>query len=199
MHQAPPVQPIPRTSESPLNEIGRRAADIAPVWPVAHAAGLQNQREIWADAQIKRKMDRLVAARALGVEEALVNGNDEVPGDINIKGDETHNHQHFYPAPAAATAPVATVANPVQSPLAAAAQPVGTTTESTTVRQRVVRGVGGFVVPALIGAGSLGIGAAGMALYHYATDRPDSVTTITQPGGKFEYRYGIEQRPTPTP
>src|SRR6185369_14567372 len=83
--QAPQPQPTPSTSENPLHEMERRFADQAPLWPVAHAAGLQNMRDIWADAQIKRKMDRLLNARALGVEDALKDGNDEVPGDISIK------------------------------------------------------------------------------------------------------------------
>lgn len=66
---------------------------------MAHAAGLLNLRSIWEDSRIKRKMDRAVQAKALGVTEALASeGNEEMPGDISIKGDETryetHNHYH---------------------------------------------------------------------------------------------------------
>src|SRR5436305_1637465 len=86
---APPLQQP--TPESPLHEMGRRFADQAPLWPVAHAAGLQNMRGIWEDSRIKRKMDRLMAARQLGLEDSI-GEDDEMPGEITIKGDETHYH-----------------------------------------------------------------------------------------------------------
>lgn len=158
-----PQGQAPRQPESPQAEIGRRFADVAPVWPVAHAAGLQNQRAIWADAEIKRKMDRAVQAKLLGVEEVLAGGNDEMAGDINIKGDETHTHQHYYQPPASKTA----------APIAALA---------TTGLRR-------FVWPAVLGAATLGTGAAGMAIFNHFTQKTG------QPAGQFEYSYGIESKP----
>lgn len=56
---------------------------------------------------MKRRMDRLAQAKALGVEEALA-GNQEMPGDISVKRDEIHHH---YPTAQPAAVPV--VANPV--------------------------------------------------------------------------------------
>lgn len=182
--------------------MGRRAADVAPVWPVAHAAGLQYVRDIWADSKIKRAMDRAVQAKHLGVEDVLAAiGNEEVPGEINIKGDEVHTHQHFYPPAPVPAEPAkveppqqpAAVQTPVQTPAQLAATPAAPAATPTPLRQRVRNRLMGFVVPALIGGGLVG----GTMLFNYLTDKPDSVTTITQPGGKFEYRYGIEQRPTP--
>jgi len=97
-------QPDQSTSETPLHEVQRRLADQAPIWPVARAAALQNLRDIWADSKIKRKMDRAVAAKHLGVEDVLKEGNEEMPGDISIQGD-THNVTHVYPAPATPATP----------------------------------------------------------------------------------------------
>jgi hypothetical protein len=60
-------------------------------------------------------MDRLVQAKHLGVEEAMANENDEMPGDINIKGDETHHHQHFHQPAATESKPMAAVVKKARS------------------------------------------------------------------------------------
>lgn len=78
-------------------------------------------------------------------------------------------------------------------------QPTTTTSAQTpapTVAEKAKSGFGKFVMAAALGAGSLGAGAAGMALYNWATTNKPT-TTITQPASKFDYRYSIEQRPTP--
>lgn len=80
--------------QSAIDDIAGRIADQSPLWPIAHAAGLQNLRAIWEDSAIKRRMDRAVQAKHLGVEEVL-QGNQEMPGDISVKRDEIHHH---YPA-----------------------------------------------------------------------------------------------------
>lgn len=208
MPQAPPYPQAPRTSESPLSEMGRRLADQFPIWPAAHAVGLQNTRDIWADAKLKRKMDRLVQARAMGVEDALADGNEEVPGDINIQGDTVV--QHYYNAPQASPSTTATSATtadttttPAKTPMAPDAA-TGTATApvasspTPTIRERVRTRAVSLIGPVLLGAALPMAGAAGMALYHYITDKPESVS-VTQPAGQsqFEYRYGIDQRPTP--
>lgn len=95
-------------------EIAGRVADQSPLWPIAHAAGLQHLREIWADSAIKRRMDRHAQAKALGVEEALA-GNQEMPGDISVKRDEIHHHY-----PAASQQPVAAAIVPASSVVAKA-------------------------------------------------------------------------------
>lgn len=87
--------------QSAIDDIAGRIADQSPLWPIAHAAGLQNLRAIWEDSAIKRRMDRAVQAKHLGVEEVL-QGNQEMPGDISVKRDEIHHH---YPAEQSAATP----------------------------------------------------------------------------------------------
>lgn len=69
-----------------------------------------------------------------------------------------------------------------------------TSTTDTTFRERVRDGIGKYVIPTLVGGGLV----AGTMLFDHLTHKPDSVTTITNPGsGKFEYRYGIETHDRP--
>lgn len=74
------------------------------------------------------------------------------------------------------------------------------TSTTSTVRTRVRDGISKYVIPTVIGGALVGTGGAGMALYQAWTHKPESVTTITNPGsGKFEYRYGIETHDRPKP
>lgn len=59
----------------------------------------------------------------------------------------------------------------------------------------VANGLKKFVVPALIGAATLGTGAAGMALYNYLTDKPEQTTTIQNP--VQDWKLGLEVRDQP--
>ncbi len=145
----------------------RRFADQAPVWPIAHAAGLQNMRAIWEDAAIKRKMDRLLNARALGVEDVLKDGNDEMPGDISIKGDETHTHYHAPP-----------VVQPVTTQTAA--QPA-----TTTIAQPLAQsGLRRWLLPAVACIGMPMLGVGGAMLYQYFSKAPAAVQASNNLGIK---------------
>lgn len=98
-------------------------------------------------------------------------------GNSRIKVEETP------PPPAPTPAPV--------SPPVAPVTPASTSTTSTTFIDRARVGLRNFVVPALLGAGAVTAGAAGMAIYNYATDKPESVTNITPVGDDEELRVGI--------
>ncbi len=122
-------------------------------------------RQIWDDSRIKRKMDRLSNARAMGVEDALKDGNDEMPGDINVKGDETHYHY----APPAAAQP--------------ATQPTGSiTAPATTAKASWLP-----LAAACIGLPLLGAG--GMWLCNHQSS---PATAITQPLNNLGIKPGVQ-------
>lgn len=84
----------------------------------------------------------------------------------------------------------------VDSAGGAGSSSTNTSTTNTTLRTRVRDGIGRYVIPTLVGGGLVG----GTMLFNHLTHKPDSVTTITNPGsGKFEYRYGIETHDRPKP
>ncbi len=112
-------------------------------------------------------MDRLVNARALGVEDALADGNDEMPGDISINGDKQETHYH-YAAPPTTQAPIAT-------------QPVAPQTPAPTASPQSNR----WMIPLLACALGLPVGAAGgAALYQYLTKAPAAVQSLNNLGIK---------------
>ncbi len=146
----------------------RRFADQAPLWPIAHAAGLQNMRDIWSDAKIKRKMDRLSNARALGVEEAL-DGNDEMPGDISIKGDTQETHYHYAPPP--------------QQPAVQSGNPP--TSNGVANAPAANRGLGRWILPVVAGIGLPLLGAGGAMLYqHFCAPTPAAIQALNNLGIK---------------
>lgn len=167
------ADPIPIRSDT------EKAKQLSYLWRLAHEAMMLDQAQ-----RTKARAARLEKFAA-DADVAALNaplGEDEMGVSV---GNETHNHIT------------------IQMPTEDSQQPsTGTVTPTNpvtaTVPAKVRRGLWGFVVPALLGAGSVGAGALGMALYNYVTDKPESVTTITQPSGQFEYRYGIETHDTPT-
>lgn len=175
----------------PIRSDTEKAKQLSYLWRLAHEAMMLNEAQ-----KTKARAARLEKFAA-NADVAALNaplGDDEMGVSV---GNETHNHITIQMPTETADAPPPEAAKPpADTPATAAA---ATSPVATTPATKIRRGIWGFVVPALLGAGSLGCGAAGMAIYNWATDRPDSVTTITQPStGKFEYRYGIEQRPTPS-
>jgi hypothetical protein len=169
-------QPDQSTSETPFHEVQRRLADQAPIWPVARAAALQNLRDIWADSKIKRKLDRAVAAKHLGVEDVLAtDGNEEMPGDISIQGD-THNITHVYPAAAAASVPQ----------LPASVAPAGPSKPWSKLWTAAA------IAAALVGTPALGMGGA--ALYQYLFGQSQ---TIINNSDQLDVKPGISVSDTP--
>jgi hypothetical protein len=114
-------------------------------------------------------MDRLVQAKALGVEDAL-GDNEEMPGEINIKGDETHYHN--YPA--------------------APAQPIIQPTTPTTVQQPMTQQPQqankrtNWLLPLAIGAGCL-FGGAGLGYLL----RPAAAVVASQPQNYLDLKPGV--------
>ncbi len=112
-------------------------------------------------------MDRMLNAKALGVEDALKNENEEMPGDITIKGDETHYH---YDAPAQPTQQVIQQTPTNQPPTTNAPQQIVTT------------GIRRWLLPACIGFTLLGAGGA--MLVNYFSKAPAVVQAINNLGIK---------------
>lgn len=119
-------------------------------------------------------MDRAVAARHLGVEDVLAaTGNEEMPGDINIKGDEKHEHTHVHNYPAAQPVQQVTQNQPTTSGVQ--------TVEPTTKPKRKVP----MWVPValaciglpMVGTAGVTAGAGGLALYNYFFNRPAAAAT----------------------
>lgn len=125
-------------------------------------------------------MDRLLNARALGVEDALSDGNDEMAGDINVKGDTQETHYHYGP--------------PAQQP---AVQPIGAAPASSPATPNPPVGCGGSWRWALPAAAILGVpllGFGGAAAYQFfKTQRP----AIQQPLNNLGIKPGIHVSPTP--
>lgn len=156
-----------------LTQMGERAAEQSPGWGIPRLGMTQVLLQHQEDARIRAWNSHRAECIALGLTDP---GECKPMGDFHIKGDEGHVHHHY-----AATAPVTTA--PTTTP--------GTSTTSTTL---IDRGRGRFrnmIGSVLLGAGLLGGGAAGMAIYNYVTDKPDNVTNITPVGDDEELRVGI--------
>lgn len=123
-----------------------------------------------------RRVERIEKFAATGDAKDLNAPDSEKDEDMGVAiGNEYHYH--------------------VQAPPVAAPAVSTTTPGTTTTTQPTKSPLPSFIAPLLLAA-ALGTGAGGMALYNWFTSKP--ATTITQPSGQFDYRYGIEQRPTPT-
>lgn len=144
---------------------------------------MQNLRQLWAESAKKRADDHRLQFRAMGAEDIVSEAEVEMPGDISIKGDESHYHQHIYPgAPAATPTPTAITQSPAPN---TAPQPA-----PTPVRQPA-NGFWKYAALPIIGGALLGTGAAGAALYSAWTHRPETVTTINQPTQTSEWKLGV--------
>lgn len=155
------------------------------------------------------KMQRQIR-RAEGYEMLAATGNPkylEAAADeegemaVNI-GNEYHYHQV---APIAATngqtpteAPQAETSSEEEETTDEEEEPPAQTSSSSQTSTTTTTTTNGsltkYIAPTLIGAALVGSSVGGTLLYDYMTDKPDSVTTITQPGGRFEYRYDIQSR-----
>lgn len=155
-----------------LQQIGERAAEQSPAWGMPRMGMTQSLLANQEDARRRVHESFRRECIAAGRPDP---GEFEPMGDFSVQGDTTTVNHHYPPPQPAHT-------------------PVSTSTTSTVTR---TGGLRGFVTAALIGASSLGAGAAGMALYNWATDKPEAVTNITQPIKPTDWRLGIEVKDQP--
>jgi hypothetical protein len=194
----PPAQPgwpIPASSENPLREFERRAADQSPAWLMPRLMAVQNQGQMWEDFRQRTIDDHIVGLRERGAHDLAdkwLEAKRDM-GAISVVGDT----YHVTPGPPAPPAQVPTTTTSVGTTPAPAPAPNPAPTATTTTPTKPT-GLSSLLWPVVIGGALLGTGVGGTMLYNYLTNKPSSVTTITNPDGKFEYRYGIEQRPTPS-
>lgn len=150
--------------QTPRQEMAERAAEQSPAWGLTRILATINQWAIWNDARQRVFDDHRASQRAKG--EPVDDKATPEPMDVKIAGDTT-TINHNYPAPQATT----------------------TATTNTTTAGRV----GGLLKGVIAGALITALGAGGMAIYSYLTDKPENVTTITHPsaGQELDQRYGI--------
>lgn len=169
---------------SPIQELGKRAAETMPgISAAAAAVGLEDHRRMLLDHSAKLRADYAYQQKLLGNTDYADSANeaDSMPGDITITGDiyggphpdvlkkllGDRDQQQIQTA----TTPATT--QPVQAPVA--------TTPAS--------GVPGWLKTVIAGAGVLGSGAAGAAINSYLN--PPAPVVTSDPDGNTQYELQI--------
>ena len=163
--------------QSPQQEVQERMAESSPLAFLPRAIAAEDMRHTMAAYRVRVDTAQAMGLAALGFDdyanqivESSTQANSNM-GGITIHGD---THQHLYGQML-----------PPQQQQQPAPQPA---------TPPAANGLTKFIGPALVGAGLLGSGAGGLALWDYFTSQSAEQPAAVQPDDETDWKLGVEVR-----